>query len=393
MMKRKSKSDRDGIARHRGKYRISYTDAEGHRRRLQTSAQTLTQARTIRNAKMLEVEHNRAIGYTPPAEDTMAEFAKRYLSHQEARLTPKAYERTKGIVNGHITPALGDLRVADVRKRHIIDYVTARSSEVAAASVAKEVHVLTHMFAVAVERGLVEVNPALKVKTPRVQKGRLRYLQPTEIRVLLAECAPWLQPLVLLLLSTGMRRGELLGLRWMDVDAAGQRILLPQTKNGEGRIVQLNALARAVLARLLPPPKGAGATDCIFPTTMTPERVSLAFLRACRRAKIEDFHLHDLRHTCASWMAMRGEDIYTVSKLLGHKNVRTTQIYAHLSPAHLQAAVERLDGVFGPELALPSGADREPIEQLNRAKQSLTGIRVGPTERRRKSLIQKQLIR
>jgi integrase len=83
----------------------------------------------------------------------------------------------------------------------------------------------------------------------------------------------------------------------------------------------------------------------------SPENISLAFLRACRRAGIEDFRLHDLRHTCASWMRMRGADIHVVALQLGHKDLRQAARYQHLAPTFLQDAVRGLDTVFGPELA------------------------------------------
>jgi integrase len=148
-----------------------------------------------------------------------------------------------------------------------------------------------------------------------------------------------------------MRRGEVLTLRWLDVDQAGGRILLPQSKNGDGRIVWLNDSASAVIDSL---PMGEPA-DRLFPASLqvTPENVSLAFLRACRRAKIADFRLHDLRHTAASWMRMRGADIHTVALLLGHKDLRMAARYQHLSPEYLQVAVKRLDDVFAAQ-DLPS---------------------------------------
>jgi hypothetical protein len=88
---------------------------------------------------------------------------------------------------------------------------------------------------------------------------------------------------------------------------------------------------------------------------IAPENVSLAFLRACRRVKIADFRLHDLRHTCASWMRMQGADIHVVALQLGHKDLRMAARYQHLAPAYLQQAVCGLDGVFKPELAPESG--------------------------------------
>ncbi|AXC15310.1 Integrase [Acidisarcina polymorpha] len=79
------------------------------------------------------------------------------------------------------------------------------------------------------------MNPAVKIKAPSVPAGRLRYLQPTELRALLVDCPDWLRPIAGLAAFTAMRRAEVLSLRWRDVDINGSRIPLPQTKNGDGR--------------------------------------------------------------------------------------------------------------------------------------------------------------
>lgn len=100
--------------------------------------------------------------------------------------------------------------------------------------------------------------------------------------------------------------------------------------------------------------------DHVFPIseTVTPENVSLAFLRACRKVGIADFRLHDLRHTAASWARMSGADLQDVAKLLGHRDLRMTMRYAHLSPAHEAGVAKRLDGVFQPlALAATSGTN------------------------------------
>jgi integrase len=237
------------------------------------------------------------------------------------------------------------------------------------------------MLNLAVEWELIPVNPCAQVQAPRAPAGRVRYLQPTELRIVLEACPVWLRGAVALLAFTGMRRSELLGLRWVDLDRNGCRILLPQTKNGDGRTVWLNALACQVLDSIQR--NDARSTDRIFSASeFQPNNVSLAFLRSCRKVGVLDFRLHDLRHTAASWMRMQGADIHTVALLLGHKDLRMAARYQHLSPAHLQDAVKGLDSVFSPELgklSLLSGEgsksadhDEVTIEPKNRYKPVLT---------------------
>jgi integrase len=131
----------------------------------------------------------------------------------------------------------------------------------------------------------------------------------------------------------------------MDLDLVHDRMILPQTKNGEGRIVYLNHFAQSALESL-PLDQGTRPTDLLFPQ-ITAERVSVAFRRTVRRLGIANFRFHDLRHTAASWLRMSGADIHTVAQLLGHKDLRMAARYQHLSSSFLTEAVGKLDGVFG----------------------------------------------
>jgi integrase len=353
----KHKRDRDGIQwrKDRRAYYGSWTDASGMRRKRRLNASTLTQARTLLAAEKFRVEKSRTLGYVPPGKETLEDVTTRYLKHQKVRLTPHAYERTRGIVEGHLKQAFGKTRLADIRRVNIQHYITTRCSEVSPGSVVKELNVLKHLLGLAVEWEVIPTNPCRGVKPPRVPAGRLRYLQPTELKAVLATCPQWLWPIVALLVATGMRRSEVLGLRWLDVDRKGNRLLLPQTKNGEGRIVYLNRLARESLDSLPP----GQPTDLVFSgDSVTPENVSLTFLRACRRVGIVDFRLHDLRHTAASWLRMKGADIHTVAQLLGHKDLRMAARYQHLSPAFLAEAVARLDTAY----ELPAAKARPQAE-------------------------------
>jgi len=336
----------DGVYKRRDRsgYWISWTDQQGRRRYRRTNSKTLAEARKLRASELVRVEQARALGFAPPGEDTFGDIATRFLAYQRARLTVHAYQREQGIVEDHLKPMF-PTRIAVIRKVDVQRYVTERSAEVSAHSVQKELNILKHLLRFAVEWEAIPTNPAHGVKSPRVPAGRVRYLQPAELRAVLEACPDWLKPIVALAVGTGMRRSEILRLRCLDVDLRGNRLLLPQTKNGEGRIVYLNRLALAAL-------DSAGIGDRSEPTSpvfggLTPEQVSVAFARVCRKLKIEDFRYHDLRHTAASWLRMQGADIHTVAQLLGHKDLRMAARYQHLSPTFLADAVNRLDAVFG----------------------------------------------
>jgi integrase len=160
------------------------------------------------------------------------------LKYQKARLAPKSYEREEGIIKNHLAP-FSNLQIAAIRKVDVQRYVTEASTERAPGCVRQELVTLKHLFNLAVEWEIIPTNPAQGVKSPKMPAGRLRYLQPTELRALLEACPDVLRQIVALAVSTGMRRGEIMGLRYLDVDLSNRRIMLPQTKNGDARIVSV----------------------------------------------------------------------------------------------------------------------------------------------------------
>jgi integrase len=217
-----------------------------------------------------------------------------------------------------------------------------------------------HMFSKAVEWEMVEEETLKKIRKVKLPKevGRLRYLSAKEAQTLVSVCDLHLQPVVITALHTGMRKGEILKLKWDNVDMQHGFILLDKTKNGERREVPINNTLRATFNKL---PRRfvekEGEKELVpylfhDPVTLKPyDSVKRSFKTAVKNAGITDFHFHDLRHTFASLAMMSGKiDIATLSKILGHKTLKMTMKYAHLAPAHLQKAVFVMDDVY----ALPS---------------------------------------
>jgi integrase len=152
-----------------------------------------------------------------------------------------------------------------------------------------------------------------------------------------------------LALNTGCRKGELLNLRWSDVDFSTRLLHLRETKSGEWQTVPINEDARRVLVqRMRLRDEVCPETPWVFFHLTSAfnakvgdkvKNVKKAFATACRRVEITDFHIHDLRHTFASWLVMNGTPLFEVSKLLRHASVQMTERYAHLAPDHLHDAV------------------------------------------------------
>ena len=251
-------------------------------------------------------------------------------------------------------------------------YVAQREKEVAPATVNRELAFVKRIFAVAMENGLVDRNPTKPVKFLREPSGRVRFLSEEEEAALCAKVGKRDWPLVAFALNTGLRRGEQFNLRWENVNLASRVLTIPRSKHGGSRHVQLNDTAMAIL-RALP---SRFHSRWVFPsaTGKTPMSANnfryRVFDPAVREAKIEDFTWHDLRHTFASRLVMAGVPLRTVQELMGHKTLRMTERYAHLSPTHLHQAVKVLDagGRSDGRSAAHSGASPVTHTATNPAK-------------------------
>lgn len=189
-----------------------------------------------------------------------------------------------------------------------------------------------------------------KVRKPPLSRGRVRFLSPEEQERLLRACQesrfPGLYPLVLLALSTGARRRELLSLRWQDVDLEHGYLRLAFTKNGERRSVPVPTMALEVLRAFR---IGRLETDWVIPRQCdkTAFPGQHAWIAARERAGLAgSFHFHDLRHTAASYLAMSGASLIEIAEILGHKTLAMVRRYSHFTPAHTQAVVERMSQRF-----------------------------------------------
>ncbi len=215
---------------------------------------------------------------------------------------------------------------------------------------------LKHMFTKAVEWEMVEETILKKIRKVKLPKevGRLRYLSAKEAQALVSVCDDHLKPIVITALHTGMRKGEILGLKWDNLDLEHGFILLDKTKNGERREIPINKTLREVFNKLPRRFTGEGEDRQLIPYVFHNVRtlnfygnVKRSFKTAAKTAGLTDLHFHDLRHTYASLAMMSGKiDIATLSKLLGHKNLKMTMKYAHLAPTHLTKAAHVMDEVY-----------------------------------------------
>lgn len=199
------------------------------------------------------------------------------------------------------------------------------------------------------EWGWLDSSPMPNVSKPAEAKGRERFLSPFEKDRLLEECQqsrnPHLYPIVTLALITGMRFGEITGLRWNNIQFDQKKIVLWRTKNGDTRYVPVTQQTEKILCAL--PTFGNCGDSLVFQSsrnTKDEKTVSIreAFEHALKRAGIDKFRFHDLRHTAASYMAMAGATQGELMAILGHRSPAMTQRYAHYSQQHLKKVLERV---------------------------------------------------
>lgn len=221
------------------------------------------------------------------------------------------------------------------------------------ATVNRYLAVLSHLFTIAVkEWGWAHENPLFKVTRLKEPRGRVRFLSDDERTHLLEACkkseSECLYTVVVLALSTGARKMEILGLKWQDVDLARGVITLQETKNGERRVLILTSLALELMKqhakiRTL-------HCDYVFPAKSFNKPIDLTtpWETALKRADIKDFRFHDLRHSAASYLAMNGASLAEIAEILGHKTLSMVKRYSHLSEAHTSKVVARMNKqIFG----------------------------------------------
>ena len=250
---------------------------------------------------------------------------------------------------------IGDVRLSDLstslisEKRDLLSRtITNRKKQMSPARVNRYMAALSTALNTSIrEWEWMEDNPMRKISKLKEPRGRVRYLKNEEKERLLVACNSvnnHLYLAVVLALSTGARQQEIWGLLWSDVNFEKGFITFTETKNDEFRSVPLVGLGRELLlehSRIR-----RIDSDLVFPSKKNPA-VSYDFRNPWKKAlvvaEVEDFRWHDLRHSCASYLAMNGVPMLTIAEILGHKTLSMVQRYTHLSKEHLTEAISDMD--------------------------------------------------
>jgi excisionase family DNA binding protein len=310
---------------------------KGERRREVLRVETRGEAVEILQAQALAKfsRHPMAANPTQAISDLQfADLADKYLSYAEKTKRSASTDRYR---LRPIREAFGTARLSEIGKAMILEFRERRlKAGISRASTNRELMLLSRIFTWTEAEGLWSGNPVKGIKKfSEADTIRNRVLSADEETRLFRELALHVRPVVLIALNAGLRRGEILNLPWKNVDLRKRVLTVEGTKSGKARFVPINSLLADVLGKL----KALGQDRVrVFPF----KDVTSAFERACQRAKLEDFHFHDLRRTFGTRLLERGADIVTISHLLGHSSVVVTQRYLHPDDRFSREAVDRL---------------------------------------------------
>ena len=302
---------------------------------------------------------------------SVSEAIDRYLREVMPRKKPST-QHPQTLLLEWWRQQIGDHTLADVKppliiekRNYLLSTKGGHGKTRSNASANRYTAVLSHVFSIAIlEWEWTETNPFRKVMKLEEPPGRVRFLTQKERDDLLEACKaseePLLYPVVVVALSTGMRKGEILGLRWGIVDFERHLITLLDTKNKDVRSVPLVGLAHSEMDRLAKVRRLD--TDLCFPGKKLPSgEVLLVNIRAPweaarKESGLQNFRFHDLRHSCASYLAMNGATDREIQEILGHRSTVMTRRYSHLSQNHTRGVLERMnEGIFGPASAGAKG--------------------------------------
>lgn len=311
-----------------------------------------TDAREWAKQTEVDIKAGRHFKTTEAKRHTLAELIDRYLSERKARNTIVPKE-----IKAHLIwwkNAIGPYTLSDITKSLVIEQRAKLLSEPRSNSTLRSnatanryMATLSHAFSIAVnEWEWLHDHPLRKVAKLPEPRGRVRFLSDTERQTLLTCCKrnESLYLLVVLALSTGARHGELINLRWRDVDFQRRVITLHHTKNKERRLLPMAHHALELM-------EGFGkvrnfASDLVFPSPGNPKKTWSSrptWEVAVKAAKLADFRFHDLRHSAASYLAMNGATLVEIAEVLGHKTLSMVKRYSHLSEAHTAKVVQRMN--------------------------------------------------
>ncbi len=267
--------------------------------------------------------------------ETINSFHRWHSAKFSQRWTDQSVSVLKGVLRNYLEKDIKEISFSD------IDQTLSSCNDVSPSTTNRYISILKLFFRKSVQWGYIDKSPASQLTYYKNPPGRIRFLKKEEWDRLEAECqnAGELGKVIVFALYTGMRRSEILKLRWADVLFDIGVISLLKTKNGAPRSVPMHP---TVLKMLQDKVKCCNWVFCfqrhqIVGTT----KIHRLFERFMTQIELPDFTFHDLRHTFATYMIINGANIREVQEILGHKDINTTLRYLHTTVDHLKAAMNK----------------------------------------------------
>ena len=334
---------------------IRYREPDGQLTKESTGQETKRLAEQILRKRKTAIAEGKHLDKVDQPRMTMTELCDWYWQHHAQH---KKSHGITGVLNRikvffkatPITAVTPEAVSEFFRQRLAKDRVTTRTAN-------RDLQELKSMFNRVIHykcwRRVLE-NPVTYVKLAKESNERVRYLTTDEITRLVHSASEHLRPVIVTALHTGMRRGEILNLQWQDVNLTERVVQVTESKNGEGRHLPISDELYNTLLQLPSRFRGGYVFPSYLPrrtgTVKSPAPftdIKNSFRAALDKAGISDFRFHDLRHTFASHLVMNGADLNTVRELLGHKSLRMTLRYAHLSHKHKDRVIRLIDNALG----------------------------------------------
>jgi integrase len=305
--------------------------------------QFIEQTRTAARENRLTLPKGRKVALS------LADAAKQYITRLEEEAGKNIPKKQKQLAQ-HLVPFLGTKPLNKIATFDVARFKKHREDQNAKpATINRELAVLSHLFNKAQEWGWISAKPA-KIIRYREDKGRIIYLTPEQCSRLLEAAtqdqSPHIYPFIMIGLSTGMRRMEILSIKREHVDLPRRRIFIPEAKAGSRDQPITSELAEFLEAHIAALPKG---TDWIFPQigSRTGHVVDIrkGFRRTVTRAGMNANEVvrHTLRHTAITHLVQAGVDLTTVQKISGHRTLSMVARYAHANGTHIDAAMDKLE--------------------------------------------------
>ena len=309
---------------------------------------------------------------------TVQSFIEMWLKGKELSRRPKTVLQYEQVVSQHIMAYLGKLRLQDVHPSHIKQLYALKRDEGRGDRTVQLIHTILHnIFKQAVREGILGRNPVDAVERPKVEQSEMQTLKEEQSReFLIAASGSSFEAIYYLALTTGMREGELLGLKWSDLDrnksilfvqrqlqhipGQGYTLVPPKTKSGRreiklgrGTLLELEAHEERQKAQKAVIGDAWQDNDLIFPNShgkpLDNKRLRSEFKRILKTAGLPNIRFHDLRHTSLSTLMDNGTPVNTVQRRAGHAMASTTvNIYGHATARSQDDAAEKIE-----ELVIP----------------------------------------